>query len=86
MQETVSEDTRQFTIALADYGNAVLKAVQDRNPKWGASWNEMRTEGIEDIVHAKAHRLCFCPPEEKRECLIDLLAYATKRWQRGFER
>jgi len=79
------EDTQKFDEAMRDYGKVVLSIVEERNRSWGNAWEEIRSEGLEDFVHAKAHRLCNCPPPEKRECLIDLLAYATKRWQRGFD-
>jgi len=79
------EDTEELRRVLRDYEDAVIETIERRNNVWGAAWNEMRNEGLEDLIHAKAHRLCNCPESEKRECLIDMLAYATKRWQRGFE-
>lgn len=80
----MNEDMKVFEQTLQDFEKAVLETVEARNMKWGSAWDEMRNEGLEDHVHVKAHRLCNCPENEKRECLIDLLAYATKRWQRGF--
>jgi hypothetical protein len=72
--------------ALESYSVAVLCTVAERESSWGNSWSEMRNEGLEDHIHAKAHRLCNCSSQaEKRECLIDMLAYAAKRWERGFD-
>lgn len=79
------EDVERLGQVLEDYGRATLATVRLRNAKWGDTWNEMRNEGLEDHIHIKAHRLCNCPEGEKRECLIDLLAYAVKRWERRFE-
>ena len=79
------EDIEEVRRALQDFADVTIAIVEERNKKWGSAWDEIRSEGLEDFVHAKAHRLCNCPASEKRECLIDMLAYATKRWQRGFE-
>ena len=78
------EDVYELRCTLRNYEDVVLKTIQERNETWGTAWDEMRNTGLEDLIHAKAHRLCNCPEPEKRECLIDMLAYATKRWQRGF--
>jgi hypothetical protein len=75
-----------FRDALGDYVYVVLRTVAKRESSWGSAWDEMRNEGLEDHVHAKAHRLCNCSSQaEKRECLVDMLAYAAKRWERGFD-
>jgi len=78
------EDLEELRRVLGNYVDVVIGVVSERNKTWGSAWDEMRSEGLEDLIHTKAHRLCNCPASEKRECLIDLLAYATKRWQRGF--
>ena len=78
------EDVEELRRVLDNYANVVIEVVTERNKTWGAAWNEIRNEGLEDLIHVKAHRLCNCPESEKQECLIDMLAYATKRWQRGF--
>ncbi len=71
--------------ALNSYVGTTLSVVAQRESVWGDAWSEMRDEGLEDHIHAKAHRLCNCESQEdKRECLVDMLAYAIKRWQGGF--
>ena len=84
--EEVNMGTERLHGALLTIVDAVLVTVESRNESWGDAWNEMRNEGLEDHIHAKAHRLCNCSLQaEKRECLVDMLAYAAKRWQRGFD-
>ena len=78
----ILKDVDLIRTSMNDYTSQTLSIIENRSLKWGSAWRELRNKGLEDMIHIKAHRLCFCPPSEKRECLIDLLSYMTMRWYR----